>query len=255
MGTRYICLWVTTILMSCQTPTQAQMEGIYIGDIDGASITLTLKKVTATSYEGSMQDEQQNYVVTAQVDDNCLHGNAVENDLHITLLLSGCLQKNQIEMGFDFSNLGVTEIKKVLFIKQTSATSSNTNQPKKNAGTDRDQALVGVWKQEQLYSSGSGDAFFGGSVTQKVVFYPDGSIADGGSQATMSGSDYSGNSTSGYVGKAAGVSWSTKNKHLYITITQNNQTQTADAGKYYVENGKMLITDQNGNKTLLIKVQ
>lgn len=37
--------------------------------------------------------------------------------------------------------------------------------------------------------------------------------------------------------------------------TLNGQTQTVDVGKYYIENGKMLITASNGKKVLLTKQQ
>ncbi|WP_130733931.1 hypothetical protein [Flavobacterium sp. J27] len=260
MRAQFLCLWIATLFMSCQNTTQAQMEGNYIGEINGATITLSLKKQSKNDYVGTMQDEQQTYAISAKIVDNCLKGNAVENNLQINIILSGCLQSNQIDMSFDFSNVGLAQTQNVLFTKQDNynsktTPSQNTSFSQKSSNKERDLNLVGLWKQEQLYNSGSGDNYFGGSFTQKVIFYADGSIADGGSQATMSGSDYSGNSSSGSGGKASGVNWSTQNKHLFITVTQNGQTQTVDAGKYYVENDKMLITSQNGGKTLLIKVQ
>lgn len=259
MRAQFLCLWIATLFMSCQNTTQAQMEGNYSGVINGATITLSLKKQENDNYIGTMQDEQQTYAVTAQKEGNCLKGNAVENNMQINIIISGCLQNNQIDMSFDFSNVGLAQTQNVLFTKQgTENTKVLSNQKtassQNNSSTTRDTNVVGIWKQEQLYNSGSGDGFFGGSFTQKVIFYSDGSIADGGSQATMSGSDYSGSSSSGYGNKAPGVSWSTQNKHLFITVTQNGQTQTVDVGKYYVENGKMLITSQNGAKTLLIRV-
>ncbi|MCO6163278.1 MULTISPECIES: hypothetical protein [unclassified Flavobacterium] len=260
MRASIIYIGIISIFMSCQNATQAQMEGNYTGEINGAIITLSLQKQSKDMYVGTMQDEQQTYVITAQKEGNCLKGNAVENNLQINIIVSGCLQNNQIDMSFDFSNVGLAQTQNVVFTKNGSQNATVVSNPKtattqKSSNTERDLNVVGVWKQEQLYNSGSGDGFFGGSFTQKVVFYTDGGIADGGSQATMSGSDYSGSSSSGYGNKAPGVSWSTKNKHLFITVTQNGQTQTVDVGKYYVENGKMLITSQNGAKTLLLKVQ
>ena len=260
MKASLICIGIVTLFMSCHNTTQAQMEGNYTGAINGATITLSLKKQGDDNYVGTMQDEQQTYAVTAQKEGNCLKGNAVENNLQINIIVSGCLQNNQIDMSFDFSNVGLAQTQKVLFTKNGSqntkvVSNQKTATTQNSSNTERDLNVAGVWKQEQLYNSGSGDGFFGGSFTQKVVFYNDGGIADGGSQATMSGSDYSGSSSSGYGTKAPGVSWSTQNKHLFITVTQNGQTQTVDVGKYYVENGKMLITSQNGTKTLLLKVQ
>ncbi|VXC34212.1 conserved exported hypothetical protein [Flavobacterium sp. 9AF] len=260
MRTQILCLWMSTLFMSCQNTTQAQMEGNYTGEINGATITLFLKKQDKDTYVGTMHDEQQTYAVTAKKEGNCLKGNVVENSLQINIIVSGCLQNNQIDMSFDFSNVGLAQTQNVLFTKNGSQNTNvisnqKTATTQKSSSTERDLNIVGVWKQEQLYNSGSGDGFFGGSFTQKVIFYSDGGIADGGSQATMSGSDYSGSSSSGYGNKAPGVSWSTQNKHLFITASQNGQTQTVDVGKYYVENGKMLITSQNGTKTLLLKVQ
>ncbi|HLT54332.1 MAG TPA: hypothetical protein VKZ97_10585 [Flavobacteriaceae bacterium] len=251
---RLNCIWLIIVLSSCQDTAQAQIEGYYQGEINGGKISLTLDNDGHGNLKGKMQDEHQIYNIEALVTDNCLKGNATENNLQINLIVSGCLKNNQIEMSFDFSNVGLAEIQKVVFTKQSSVKDvDNENQPSIHNDTNRDAEVVGLWKQEQLYNSGYGDNYFGGSFTQKVVFYADGSIADGGSQATMSGNDYSGNSTSTNSGKIAGVTWSTKNRHLYITVTQNGQTQTVDVGKYYVENGKMLITDKNDNKTLLVK--
>lgn len=239
-------------IMSCNSPVEAQIEGIYIGEINGATATLTLKKQTQTTYSGTMQDGYQNYVVSTQIDNNCMKGNAMETSLNIEILISGCFKNNQIEIDFDFSKIGVAETQKVLFIKENKPNNSEVSLKSTN---ERDLQMVGLWKQEQLYNSGYGSNYFGGSFTQKIIFYADGSLADGGSQSTISGNDYSGNSTSGRGSKVSGVSWFTKNKHLYIKVFQNGQSQTADAGKYYIEDGKLLITDQNGNKTLLIKIQ
>ena len=255
MKTTLVILLMVVALTSCNSNAQESLEGIYYGQADGSNLKLELKLEGTGNYSGKLTDEYQTYVINAQATADCLEGSAFEEQLQINLKLSGCREADALAMKLDFSDLGIELVKDVRFSKQRQQSVRNSQESNFiEPSTTRDPQVAGVWKQEQLYNSGYGDNFFGGSFTQKVVFYPDGGVADGGSQATVSGGDYSGNSTSGNGAAVPGVSWSTKNKHLYITVSQNGQTQTIDAGKYYVDNDKMLITSENGSKTLLIKV-
>ena len=238
------------IMVCCKQESQAQ-ETTYYGSINGSTIELTLNKTGELNYSGTLKDEQQTYTVLATRENDCFSGNALEKQLNINLPIKGCFKDDNIEMHIDFSNYGVTELQRVVLSqKKAEHKTVSTNTNKEN----RDSRLVGLWKQEQLYNSGYGDNSFGGSYTQKAIFYADGSMADAGSETYISGNDYSGNSTTQGSNKVPGVSWHTKNNHLFFTVSQNGQSQTTNAGKYYIDNGRMLITDANGNKTLLLKV-
>lgn len=115
-----------------------------------------------------------------------------------------------------------------------------------------DQNLVGKWVNEQIYNSGSGDSFFGGTTTQSLIFYADGSLSDGGSSTTVSGSNYYGSSSDKGASPAIpNVSWYAQNQHIFIKDAVSGQT--VDLGKYYIENGALLITGNNGKKLLFRK--
>ena len=121
------------------------------------------------------------------------------------------------------------------------------------SGATHDPMVVGKWVQESNYSSGYGDNAFAGMSIQSIIFYADGTIADGGSRAMISGSNYGGDSGNSQQQAIKGVSWYTKTQQLYLVATENGKTETVLLGKYYIEKGAMLLTGQNGKKILLQK--
>ncbi|HSF89687.1 MAG TPA: hypothetical protein VLA46_09735, partial [Saprospiraceae bacterium] len=91
----------------------------------------------------------------------------------------------------------------------------------------------------------------GAGFSQSMTFLANGQLSEGGSFATMSGSNYSGQSTGQGAGVIPGVKWYTIGNQLYMQVTENGQTQEVHLGRYYVENNNMLITGTNGEKILL----
>jgi hypothetical protein len=46
------------------------------------------------------------------------------------------------------------------------------------------------------------------------------------------------------------VQWYTQGQHIWISGSENGQTQTVDLGRYYVEGNHLLITGNNGKRML-----
>lgn len=241
-----------------QRGLNAQLEGNYTGTINGSTVQLQLQSAGINQLVGRLSDEYQTFKISATTNNQCFEGNAVETNLNLDLAIKGCQNQQTLKIQLDFSALGVNEIQEIILTK---VPFSNQNTSRNNTNTtadlkvNRDYALVGLWKQEQIYNSGYGGDYFGGSLTQKVIFFADGSIADAGSQAHISGHDFSGLSQDQSIDKIEGVQWSTQNNQLLLTVSKEGQSQTVTMGKYYIENGKMLITNKNGEKTLLIKIE
>ena len=127
-----------------------------------------------------------------------------------------------------------------------SETSSN---PESN---QMDPEVVGTWMHETVNSLGSsGDQTF----IQKqelMTFGEDGSLTYGGSKTTVGGnmSDYSEQAGSAIPN----VFWHTKENCIYLTAKdKSGKQETAKMGKYYIENGKMLITSDDGTQLVLVK--
>ena len=136
---------------------------------------------------------------------------------------------------------------------QEKKSQNNNNQPpdfKFPKEANHDAILIGAWTKNENYNSGSGDQYMGASYSETLVLFANGTVGDGGSQATMSGNNYLGQSESG-LKELPGVFWYNINNQLYISAIQNGKTETRHLGKYYIENDHMLITDNDGNKTLL----
>lgn len=244
--------------MLMETNAQNPFVGNYYGTLNGDNLSLNLESAGANRLKGKMKDSQQTYQVEAETSGKTLTGTAKENTFGITFQLKGDLVQNQLNMTMTISLLGQTETQNVVFTKQGTVQNNNPNSSnaiKIPTGASRDAALVGKWQQSESYSSGYGDNFFSGNSISNIIFLEDGSMADGGSQTTMSGSSYYGNSGMSAAKKIPNVAWYTQNQHIFIIAFENGQTQTVDVGKYYIENGKMLITATNGKKVLLTKQQ
>ena len=121
------------------------------------------------------------------------------------------------------------------------------------SGASHPQELLGTWTKEELYQSGQGDSYMGASASESMTFLAGGRMAESGSSATISGSNYSGQSSGQGTGVIPGLVWYTIGNQLYLQVTENGQTQNVHLGKYYVENNNMLITGTNGEKILLTR--
>lgn len=154
---------------------------------------------------------------------------------------------------------GQKQVLDVVFIRQDKATNSATpltttclQNIKFPNGATHDPKLVGMWTKSETYNSGSGDNYMGSNFEQSMVFFADGTIGEGGSRVSISGSNYLGY-TEGGARALPGMYWYNIGNQLYIYTTQNGQTASTHLGKYYIENGAMLITSANGQKLLLQK--
>ncbi len=236
--------------------------GTYTGMLNGDNIKLILQASAHNMLVGKMTDSQQIYEVNATANGSKMTGTAVEKAFNLTFQLNGTITDNHLLMHMTIDVLGQKQAMEVDFIKQGSTSSLSKvaeqtpqyNKPKMPSGGKIDPNVVGKWVNEQQYNSGSGDNFFGSSSTQSLIFFADGSLSDGGSSVSVSGGNYYGNSSDkGQPTPLPNVSWYVQNQHIFIIGSENGQTQTVDLGKYYIENGAMLITGNNGKKLLFQK--
>ncbi|WP_157634570.1 hypothetical protein [Spirosoma panaciterrae] len=130
----------------------------------------------------------------------------------------------------------------------------------KPEGLYRDPALIGAWRLETNYGGGITDGGFYGSTSSTLLLNADGTLGDGGSSGYASGagvsvqSSGSGNTQLYTQLAAAGAKWYTKGNLFCIRLKVNGQWQDVPSANYYVENGKVLITDlKTGKKTLYSK--
>ena len=239
---------------------QNPFVGTFLGVANGDNIVLTMEPESGNKLVGKMKDSQQTYQVNAATNGTKIEGTAVEKTMGLTFFLSGLLKDNHILMDMTVEVLGQKQTLQVDFTKQnTQATANIVKQQTPQYGNakipssgNRDPNLVGKWVNEQTYNSGSGNDFFGGTTTQSLIFLEDGSLADGGSSTTVSGSNYYGSANGKeQSGAIPNASWYVQDKHIFIMDTSTGQT--LDLGKYYIENGALLITGNNGKKLLLRK--
>jgi hypothetical protein len=247
-----VFMFVFTLLSMSQNPFVGTFEGTYNGD----KVVLTLQNPNGNNLIGKMKDSQQNYEVTAVNNGNAIQGKALEKTLNLTFNLSGVLNNTQLTMQMTLNYNGQTAQFDIVFNKKGGNSpqnvASNNINIKFPVGATHDANVVGMWAKNETYNSGSGDNFMGANFQQTMIFYADGSVGDGGSSASMSGSNYSGSSSG--AGKALpGLYWYTIGNQLYLFATQNGQSETVHLGKYYIENGAMLITGTNNVKLLLYK--
>jgi hypothetical protein len=238
--------------------SQQSFEGKYNGHMDNDDIHLQLNEDKKNEYSGKMTDSQQNYVVKAKSNGNNLTGTATETQLGLVFKISGGWQDLKLKLKLEIE--GLPDNMEILFEKESQSPDPKQNKPEKknNQITEfkfpkdatHDPMLIGAWTKNENYNSGFGDNYMGASYSETLVLFENGTVGDGGSQATMSGNNYLGQSESGFKA-LPGVFWYNINNQLYISAIQDGKTETQHLGKYYIENNNMLITSTNGNKTLL----
>ncbi len=241
-------------------PVFAQWSGTYYGTVNGDAVVMNLLQ-DDTTVSGDMKDSQQTYVISGTVTGNSFSGTAVEstNTLNFGLTaerMDAVLNcKLIVEMNGERAEVPFT-VEKAMAKESETASTQTEKIPEKilfPAGVTFPVALQGKWTKSETYNSGSGDNYMGSTFSQSMTFYADGSISDNGSSATMSGSDYSGQSADNGTGKIPGVGWYTKGKNLYIIAYAEGKWQSVLLGTWYAENNALLITGSNGNKELFTR--
>lgn len=124
----------------------------------------------------------------------------------------------------------------------TQVASFVSQQPSPQASTGNlDPALLGVWLYSESYTSND----FAGAYQERVIFYANGTLAIG--SAAGAGGSHS-HVMSGY-GDSATYAWKVKvqasgDRHLFVKEAGQWQLY----GRYYIENGRMLVTKADGSR-------
>jgi len=208
-----------------------------------------------------MQDSYNTYAVLGTTKSSTFTGTAQENSLGITFAMTALKQGPVLTTKLVFEFLGTqktmdivfTQIPAVRTSEQQVSKATSTKHPV--SGKPHDKNIIGLWSKESNYSSGYGSNGSYGSMSSKesLEFLADGRIATGGSSTVIGGANYTGVATEGGRQIADGWYWYSENSKIFLHITQQGQTQTVALGKYYIENGRMLITAENGVKLLLTR--
>jgi hypothetical protein len=247
------------LILMLNVTAYGQWVGTYEGELNGDKIIVNITSQANKKIVGEMVDSYQKFKITGDINGNRMAGDAVEQTLGLKFTLLGELKGNIIDFKLIMNILGLTSETPFSVTRKSKATdsktvSSATNVANSTNNTSRDSKVAGRWTKNESYNSGYGDNFMGANFSQSIIFFADGGVADGGSSATMSGSNYSGKSKDGGSNQAVpGLVWHTKDNQIFLTFTQDGKSQTESLGKYYIENNKMLITLANGNKVLLTR--
>lgn len=244
--------WISTF--------HAQWAGTYYGTVNGDAVVMNLLQ-DGTIVSGDMKDSQQTYLISGTVSGNSFTGTAVESISAVSFGLTAersdavldC--KLIVELNGERGEFPFT-VEKAATNETETASTQTENIPGKTpfpADATFPVALQGRWTKSENYNSGYGDNYMGSTFSQSMTLYADGSISDNGSSATMSGADYSGQSSDAGSGKLPGVGWYAKGKNLYFIAYAEGKWQSVLLGTWYAENNALLITGSNGNKELFTR--
>lgn len=246
--TLLFCTLMSTTLM-------AQWDGTYYGTANGDNVIMSLKQ-SGTTVSGTMKDSYQHFDLLGSVSGETFSGTATERTLQLTFQLSALKIGNTLDCKLTIELFGNTSETPFTVKKEEPAntTSSGTTSSSKipfPSGATFPSALIGKWTQNETYNSGSGDNFMGANFSQSMSFNSDGSLSEGGSSASMSGSNYSNQSAGSGSGKLDGIGWYAKQNNFYLIVFNNGTWQSVHVGTWYSENNHLLITSTNGEKLLL----
>jgi hypothetical protein len=227
--------------------------GTFYGVANGDNLILTLQSSGNNTLSGKLKDSQQTYAIDAKTTNNQFTGTAKEATLNLTFTLVGALNGSQLTM--DFSLMGQLAMS-VVFTKQGTTVATTTNASIINTVSNNpfkgkiDKRIVGTWKHEENYSSGSGSNYGSSSTVSYLSFNEDGTMTDEGSRSVISGSNYSGDTGKSESKVVEGVFWYSENSQIYLYVTEGSKNQSVPLGKYYIEGNAMLVTGSNGKKML-----
>lgn len=241
------------ILALCSLlPATGQWNGTYNGVVNGDPVRMTLSQ-NGDAVTGQLRDSYQTYVITGSASGNLLEGAAKESNTGLEFGLSARLESETLSGKLVLEAEGATaEVPFVLTREGANPTVSAAGAPIPfPSGAQHPAELCGGWTQNESYNSGSGDAFMGANFSQSMAFLPGGGLADGGSRASMSGSDYYGQSSGSGSGLLEGVGWYALGNQLYLLVFHQGSWQPVHLGRWYVEGNNLLITGANNQKLLL----
>lgn len=237
---------------------QNPFVGRFLGEVNGDPVVMTLEPAGPGKMKGSMTDQHQTYVIEAGIEGQHIRGTATEKTYDLVLGFQGMLDGNRLPLTMEIQGMGNVSFQVELLregtlatIQKTPASESATapRKEKQDAHT-RDPQVVGTWVHEEIYNSGYGDNFMGSMISSSITFAADGRMIEGESGATMSGSDYYGESGGG-GGELEGIRWFTRNQEIWLIVSRDGQTQEVKLGRYAFGGGAMRITADNGEKLLL----
>jgi len=257
-----LALLPLAMLRCASSDAQNPFAGRYTGTLQGDAIVLYLEPNGPGKLKGSMQDSQQSYAIDATSQGKTISGTATLAAYNLVLDFQGTLSGNALPLSMEVRGLGSGAFRVDLVKDGAAGTAASQGKSGKSdtAGAtsskakdnrQRDPEVVGTWVKEEIYNSGYGDGFMGSTISSSMTFAADGRLLDGGSNATMSGSDYHGESASGASGEVPGLRWFTRNQEIWLIVTQDGKTQEEKLGRYAFGGGAMRITSDNGQKLLL----
>jgi len=255
-----LLVFITTSPFAQSSAEGDILAGNYSATLEGANVTLRLKYKHGSTYTGVMNDGYQTIKMTLERSGTTVTGEAIEPTLGITLGILGEVMGNELSLSFIVDVTGEENTMDILFTRdiETSQPAESTDFPEPIAlvfpvGAEHPEEITGTWSKEEMYQSGSGTNYMGAGFTESMTFLPDGHIAEAGSAASISGSNYSGQSTGTGSGIIQGLAWYTMGNRIFLQVTDAGKTQNLPLGTFYIEGNNMLITGTSGEKLLLTK--
>ncbi len=126
---------------------------------------------------------------------------------------------------------------------------ANTENPTKKTSKNNtlDPSVIGLWRNTEIYSSGSGEYRFSVSTDYFMLFNSDGTVANWSGKSGGGTSDISANSGEGEKNYGE---WYTEGDQLWLVDPKSNQKAPI---QYYVENNKMMFTG-NGQRKIFERI-
>ncbi len=208
---------------------------------------------------GQMADSYQTYIVQLIKTGTKVTGTATETSLGLQFDIKGQVDGRKLSLTFTIELNGEKNTMDLTFLKDGDAPQQTPDDDTVipalvfPSGATHPANVAGTWVKEDTYQSGYGDAYMGAGFSTMMTFLPDGHVAEGGSQAYISGSNYSGQSSGQGSGAVPGLGWYVIGNVFYLQVTDSGKTRNIPIGTYYVEGNNMLITASSSEKLLLTR--
>jgi hypothetical protein len=227
-----LCL-LMPLLLSAQNYT-----GTYYGDINGVSSTLSIDQ-SGNQISGKIVADNYPYFIQGTINSNQFTGTFTDGKTAASFPCIATFTESNVHLFLKYTDPNTGSKQDVPFDFSSEKPDNVNNVVNGTPPQNLDYNLIGIWTYSDSYSSGSYS--FASQLT--MILKQDGTYLYGNGKVAGGGDNISGSSEGGDWSRG---NWKTENSHIYTNEGNGWQLYA----RYYIENGKMLLTFSDESKQI-----
>ncbi|RYD82351.1 MAG: hypothetical protein EOP53_03965 [Sphingobacteriales bacterium] len=229
-----------TILFFMSVQTMAQsFNGNFEGTANGIAASAFLQ-VAGNTVTGNISINGRPGKVNASYQNNYCEGNLYDIQMQKNYSFNGAINRDTLLFRVTFPELNNQVVQLVML---------RLKPVKIPAGAQLSNALIGLWRYTETFSSGSGDNYASFSTDYFMEFKADGTVL---SWTGKSAGSAGGQNIEGSASSAEKAHWFTEGKTLYLVDPVNSKKSSL---LFYAEANRIMLHNGGKEKKIMIRVQ